>query len=214
MAKWAIVALVLATFVPLAGAQMRGGFGGVHSSGFQNGFAFAGHQGNHFGPGLVYFGDPFFYSDYQPTTYGPPAVPVVIVQPSASPPVPAETKAEPLMIEWHGDHYVRFDGQPARNMPLDFARPDASSETRAKPERSAWMPPAILVFRDGHREQVSDYVITNGSLYARGNYWQDGFWTKTVQLPALDIPSTLRANSETGVKFVLPSGPNDVVTRP
>jgi hypothetical protein len=72
----------------------------------------------------------------------------------------------------------------------------------------------VLVYRDGHHEQVFDYVIANGNLYARGDYYRDGFWTKTVQLSALDIPATLRANSDAGVKFMLPSAPNEVVTRP
>ncbi|HZP64017.1 MAG TPA: hypothetical protein VFB28_11425 [Terriglobales bacterium] len=214
MAKWMIVALVLAASVPLAAAQMRGGFGGSHAGGFRNGGGFGGQPGNRLGRGLVVFGDPFSYADY-PTTYVPPAAPVVIVPPPASAPAPAESKIEPLMIEWQGDHYVRFDDrrQAEKDAPtVDFIhRASPSGRPVAAPQT---LPPAVLIFRDGHREEVSDYVITNGNLYARGNYWQDGFWTKTVPLSALDLPSTLRANSETGVKFPLPSGPNEVVTRP
>lgn len=215
MPKWAIVGLMLAAFVPSSTAQRRGGFGGLRGSGiggFRNGPGFQAQRGNHFGRSLVVFGDPFSYADY-PTTYVPPAAPVVIIQPPTPAPASSERQIEPLMIEWHGDHYVRFDSQreAANDTPnVDFAQ----GTPRVRPTLPHSLAPAVLVFRDGHREQVSDYVISNGSLYVRGNYWQNGFWTKTVKLSALDVPSTLRVNSESGVKFLLPSGPNEVVTRP
>jgi hypothetical protein len=217
MRKWLMLASLFACLTP-AMAQMRGGFGGgVHNIG-----GFAGSEGRQFGRGLVWYGDPFLYSDYsQPLVYPPPAQPVVIVQPSAAA-VSAEPKADPLMIEWQGDHYVRYSGQGAtakgNGLPLDYSEnPPATAGTQLPPTQQTSrvdLPPAVLVFRDGHREQVSDYVIANGNLYARGDYWHDGFWSKTVQLSALDMPATLRANSDSGVKFVLPSAPNEVVTRP
>jgi hypothetical protein len=51
-------------------------------------------------------------------------------------------------------------------------------------------------------------------MYARGDYWRDGYWTKNIQLSALNISATLKTNQDHGVKFVLPAGPNEVVTRP
>jgi hypothetical protein len=216
MRKWLMLASLFACLTP-AMAQMRGGFGGgVHNIG-----GFAGRSGHDFGRSLVWFGDPFLYSDYsQPLLYPPPAQPVVIVQPSAA--VSAEPRADPLMIEWQGDHYVRYSGQggPAKGngLPLDYSEsppPTSANQLHIAQQVSpANLPPAVLVFRDGHREQVSDYVIADGNLYARGDYWHDGFWSKTVQLSALDVPATLRANTDSGVKFVLPSAPNEVVTRP
>jgi hypothetical protein len=230
MPKRLLIALLVAGLAPGAAAQMRGGFGfgGFRNGGFRNGAGFTGHDGR-FGRGLVWFGDPLFYSDYssQPPAYQPPASPVVIVQPAAVA-APAEPKPEPLMIEWQGDRYVRFSGQresaTRTSSSLDYSEApspaptplhkptfQSSAATQASPVD---LPPVVLVYRDGHREQVSDYVIANGNLYTRGDYWHDGFWNKTVQLSTLDLPSTLRANSDSGVKFVLPSGPNEVVTRP
>jgi hypothetical protein len=128
------------------------------------------------------------------------------------------------MIEWHGDRYVRFSGQrgptQGTGVALDYSEAPSSAAVPkvqnypVQQVSGAELPPAVLIYRDGHREQARDYVIADGNLYARGNYWHDGFWTKTVRLSALDIPATLRANSDRGVKFVLPSGPNEVVTRP
>jgi len=61
---------------------------------------------------------------------------------------------------------------------------------------------------------VTDYAIVAGVIYARGDYWQNGYWTKQIRLSLLNIPATIQANQEQGVKFVLPSAPNEVVTRP
>ena len=62
-------------------------------------------------------------------------------------------------------------------------------------------PPAILIFRDGHREQVREYAIVGGTLYASGDYWQSGHWTKDVHLSTLNLPATLQANHDAGIKF-------------
>jgi hypothetical protein len=218
MRRWLTSGLLLAAFIPAAAAQGRGGFG---FGGFHNGGGFAGHHGRGFGSSLVFFGDPFLDADYVSNRYEPASPPVVIVQPTAAAGTPAEPKAEPLLIEWQGDRYVRFSGhqESAASVPLDYSQaPESRAANNAtySPAQSsrAELPPAVLVYRDGHREAVSDYVIAGGNLYARGDYYRDGFWTKTVQLSALDIPATLRANSLSGVRFVLPSGPNEVVTRP
>ncbi len=117
------------------------------------------------------------------------------------------------MIEWQGDHYARFGG-PAKNggaISPDYADAGANAPIKAKP---ASLPPAVLVYRDGHREQVFDYAIVGGVMYARGDFYRDGYWTKTVKISALDVPATMSANEASSVKFVLPAGPNEVVTRP
>jgi hypothetical protein len=82
------------------------------------------------------------------------------------------------------------------------------------PARSRELPPATLIFRDGHSEEVRDYTIADGILYARGDYYADGYWNKKIGLASLNIPETLQANATRNVKFVLPSSPNEVITRP
>jgi len=215
MPKWLLIALLVAGLTAVGIAQTRGGFGGFRNGG-----------GIHIGPGFasghgssrrVFLADPFWYADYpaQSVVYEPPSS-VVVVQPTAAPAV-AEPKPEPLMIEWQGDKYVRISGQrEVATNPVDYADPASSAHTAGNQVRRAQIEiaPVVLIFRDGHREQVTDYVIANGTLYARGDYWRDGYWTKTVQLSVLDIPATLRTNSQAGVNFVLPSSPNEVITRP
>ena len=215
-----VVALLIAGSVPAAMAQSRGG---GHGGGFGPGF---GGAGRHPGFGRAfYYGDPYLFSDY-PTDSGASVPPpqILFVQPAPSIPAPPEAKVEPLMIELQGDHYVRIGGGSSQHenaitaSDSSAAAPQVSAPpTRASaPARMQVIPlqPATLIYRDGHSEQVRDYAIFGGIIYARGDYWQNGYWTKPIQLSALNIPATLQTNLEQGVKFVLPSGPNEVVTRP
>lgn len=165
-------------------------------------------------PGAILLGSPALYADYPAEPLAVQTAPpqVVIVQPAATPDV-SETKAEPLMIELQGNHYVRFGGLPQSadrgvDLPSDYS--EAAKSSKPAPQ----LPPAILIFRDGHREQVREYVIVAGVLYADQNYWQDGHWTKNIQLSALNLPATAKANLDSGVTFRLPSAPNEVVVGP
>jgi hypothetical protein len=194
---------LLGAFVlaPASMAQMRGGA----SSGFAHnvGFSFRGLPSNRgFGPGVVFVGDGF-YADY-------PVAPVILpAQFVNTPPAPAnpvpEITAEPLLIELQGDRYVRFGGKPS-----DYSAAQASKNAQTRPE----LPPTVLIFRDGHREQVPGYAIVGATLYANEDYWQSGRWTKNIELSALNIPATIQANRDNGIKFTLPSAPNEVITRP
>jgi hypothetical protein len=76
------------------------------------------------------------------------------------------------------------------------------------------MPPTVLVYRDGHSEEVTSYSIIGASIYTKSDYWSNGAWTRTIQIADLDIPATLKQNQQRGVKFDLPSGPNEVMIRP
>jgi len=216
-----IVALTLAVLgagilAPVSLAQHAARSSGL---GHSINVSFAGRPHSHsFGPGAIFLGDPF-YADYP---VAPLTIPnqYVVAQPASAPVAPAEPKSEPLMIELQGNRYVRFGGRDQSAERGMNAAPDyAETQTSYSPSISqhpaqAELPPTVLVFRDGHREQVPEYAIVGGTLYATGNYWQSGQWTKNIQLSALDIPATVRANHRGGVNFTLPSAPNEVITRP
>jgi hypothetical protein len=51
-------------------------------------------------------------------------------------------------------------------------------------------------------------------MYSKADYWTSGSWTKKIQIADLDVPATMRINQERGVKFALPTSPNEVVMRP
>jgi len=227
--------LAAAVLAPSAMAQRHGGsFGGsVHlAPGFGRGATFLGRNHRFGDRGFYLGGDPFFYEDYpfQPLAAEPASPQVIMVQPSAYA-EPQETRSEPLLIELHGDRYERFGGV-RQSAEAEHGLAAASDYAEAAPSKSpaitksganaaagaapkaGELPPAVLVYRDGHRENVPDYAIVGGTIYARGDYWQNGYWTKNIQLSALNLPATIKANQDNGVKFVLPSGPNEVVTRP
>jgi hypothetical protein len=74
--------------------------------------------------------------------------------------------------------------------------------------------PAVLVFRDGHHEEVSDYTIADGVLYTRLNFYTDGSWTRKIALSSLNLPDTITANQSRNLKFQLPTASNEVIVRP
>jgi len=223
------IALLAATVsVPLSIAQMRGAMGRPVSvahvgfaRGVRGGIGFH-HQTRPFTRG-VFLGSPFLYSDYDPSEpYVVESAPlqVVVMQPEADD--PRKTRPTPLLIEWQGDHYVRFGGADETEERGTSAHSDYAEPTITKPPMSATQKErtesqtgelrlAVLVYRDGHREEIPDYAIADGVIYVRGNYWQNGYWTKHIPLSALDPPATMQANQQRGVKFFLPSAPNVVI---
>jgi hypothetical protein len=219
--RWVIALLAAAVLLPAARAQMGGrgnppaltavgtGFpvaGGVRFPGAQPGFV--PHR-------AIFLGTPFLFPDYpsEPVVVQAPPPQIVAVQPSAAPQTSDAVKPDSLLIEWRGDRYVRVTGNETRST---SAQPDyaANSIDRPAPASGLDLVPALLIFHDGSRAEVRDYAIIRGVMYVRGDYWKDGYWTKQIQLSALDMPATLEANEQRGVKFLLPSGPNEVVTRP
>ncbi len=132
----------------------------------------------------------------------------------------ASAASQPLIIELQNGHYVQVsstevDGEAPLNVPANSSAAvswENSSANRTS-EANA-LAPVILIFKNGDHEQVRSYSIANGILYAQGDYYTDGYWNKKIDLSALDVAETLQANTEHGVKFVLPSSPNEVITRP
>jgi len=210
--------------LPLSQAQLRGPAITipVPPPGVRFGRAAMGHF---LGPGLL-LGSPYGYADYPSLPASEPQV-IVVQMPSPAEAVPAEPKSELLLIEWRGDRYVRLSGASGNGMmgpgtaaPLDYREPEATKSPAAAGRARAAEPappaltPVVLVYRDGHREQIREYSIANGMIYARGDYWNDGYWTKKIQLAALDLPATEKASQELGSKFVLPTSPNEVILQP
>ena len=174
-----------------------------------------------------FFGTPFWGDDYYPYTNDQPGTYVV-----QAPPRPLEypKSLAPLMIELEGDHYVRrtSDGsggtQPDEVTTASAARASSAGLSAARPNLAVANPsasspapveaPTVFVFRDGHREESSDYSIISGVIYSRGDYWTSGSWSKKILIADLDVPATIQANRERSVSFRLPNAPNEIITRP
>jgi hypothetical protein len=226
------IALLLVTAsVPLATAQRHGGFARGGARGTRQ------HSGTHrFNQG-IFPGVPYFYSDYDPIgPYGSDnsfesavqgygeGVPgqFVVVRRASADDSPRNTKPRPLLIELQGDRYVRFGGAQETEVRVTSAHPYDEAPASAEPPSSAAhrdhaeaqaaeLPPAVLVYRDGHREEIAGYAIADGVIYIRANDWQNGDWTRHIPLATLDSAATLEANRQRGAKFMLPSASNVVI---
>ena len=182
-------------------------------------------------PSEFFLGTPLF-ADY-PLADAQRTAAVVNIQTSPATPSggegtePAMSPVAPLLIEWRGDRYVRLSDttqsaslRGERNLQPDYAE---TFDTRIKPSglrrntadaAPRQLPPAVLVYRDGRQEFVTNYWIGGGAIYVNNDYWTRGSWNRKIELALLDLPLTLRLNQERGVQFLLPSGPNEIVTRP
>lgn len=211
----AVLVGLLTALVPFAGAQraMPGArFPVSHPSAY----------------GRAFYPLPLF-SDSLYSGYAPPVQPTVIVMQATPAPEPiAESfpaPAEPLLIELRGDHYVRVSGNTSADQELN----DSESSTHVSLSPAGNEPvldikPAVLVFRDGHREDVSEYTITGRVLYARcDSYldqdsntqdWNSQDWNRKIDPVSLNLPETINSNRARGIRFRLPTAPNEVIVGP
>jgi hypothetical protein len=144
-----------------------------------------------------------------------------LAQAMSQPATRQASSSDPVLIELQNGRYVRVEGTAANGdaLLLQLAPNLSQASSAHQPTTAASspaqnLPSAVLIFRDGHSEEVRDYTIADGILYARGDYYTDGYWSKKIDLAALNVPETLQANANRSVKFVLPSSPNEVITRP
>jgi hypothetical protein len=211
-------ALLLATPARLAAQRMgfaphfSGRSSGSHGEHFRN---FGYPRAGYYPLGLF---DPF-YTDYLDAGYPVASEPPVIVvqQPQvAAAAEPPAAPRQPLMIELQGDRYVQMSGDQRSGAQMI----DSPSESPAslQSSRSSHAPkpasPVVLIFRDGHSQEVSAYTIADGVLYAASDYASTGEWTQAIELASLDVLETVATNSSRGLRFQLPTAPNEVMVGP
>jgi hypothetical protein len=127
-------------------------------------------------------------------------VPVVQEKPEPLP--------DPVLLELHGSRWVKVTNFG------EASQQALAPSAKAEAQLAKTIAPAVLVYRDGHSEEVNSYSIIGSAIYTKADYWSSGSWTRTIHIADLDIPATLKQNRQRGVKFDLPSGPDEVVIRP
>jgi hypothetical protein len=166
-----------------AGSFSNGrGFG--RHPGFGNGFRDRGFH-HHFVPfvggayywpyyGWDYGFDGYDVSTYQQQPYQQQTQPiVVVVDPKSS-------------DDRYGDHSF--------NEQRGSAPPPAQTQAPAQEQD-----PTVLVFRDGHKQEVRNYAIVGQMLWDFG-----AKGTHKIPLSELDLDTTRKLNDDRGVDFVLP----------
>src|ERR1051326_3054618 len=120
--------------------------------------------------------DPF-YADYLSMPQYPASQPPVITtQPAAASSAPLSSPpAQPLLIELRGDRYVQISGDADSQSEMvdrtlaSSLGPEKSAAARYS-SRPSHYTITVLLFRDGHREEVSTYTIVDGILYPSSAY--------------------------------------------
>jgi len=183
------------------GIGVRPGFRGFHGGkgvlhrprGFVPAFNspyFSGAIGSYY-PVVVPYFDYFDYSNVQPPPEPGQQQPIVVVVPQQ--PAQAEASQQqpaspPEVIERQGDQYVRRQGQGE----------PAQAQAPAKPQTP--LPPTIIVLRDGRKLELSDYAVTDSTLYDLSNGR-----AKKISLAQVDVPATIKVNEDRGIEFSLPA---------
>jgi hypothetical protein len=202
------------------GGAPRGVHGGIPIRGAHHARLTRGEHRRSYGGYLFYPGFDYFEDDSD-RNYEPPEVSHNVVaepEPNVAAAPPAKP-VESLILENRGGQWVRIP--TASQMPLSagYMEPQASSSgpgttggkvAAAPPDK---LPPAVLVFRDGHEEQVARYVVQGNVLYTSADYWSTGSWTREIPIAQLDVPATEKLNAAHGGAFTLPSRANEVVVR-
>lgn len=204
-------------------AQVRGmssGARGMHGGGEIRG---AHHdrltRGEHrrsFGDFLFYPDFDYYDDDYDRNYETPEVRQNAVRQPAANVEVAATSKpVESLVMENRGGQWVRIptaSEMPVAQASASNSEPGATS-SKATPTPPDRLAPAVLVFRDGHEEQVTRYVVQGNVLYTNADYWSTGSWTRKISIAELDVPACVKRSAEQGGMFRLPSKPNEVIVR-
>jgi hypothetical protein len=172
---------------------------------------------------------PYFDADYdsEPGIIDAPGDQIIEQAPPPATGAGVPKPPESLVLELQGDHWVRItnygqsqtvgqsgqrDRDGASNLP--FVVPPVTTRQIQEAQPASELPPAVLVFRDGHREQIGKYLIMGTTIYTSADYWSSGTWTQRVEIAELDVPATMKLNRERGANFSLPSRPSEVMIRP
>jgi hypothetical protein len=170
---------------PLRRGHHGNGHGGFGHGGFGNG-------------GFGRFGTPFAPA----WAYSPTLVPV---------PVPVDADGNPIdlndpaMAEDQTPAYTVFERRSRNAFPPVMSADEMhavsqpSADERPEPTVPD-QPPTLLVFRDGHQLEITNYAIQSGTLF---NLSDNG--PRKIALADLDVDKTVKANDERGVDFTVPA---------
>lgn len=115
-------------------------------------------------------------------------------QPQATP--QEEYMGGPTIFDRRGPGTAYFPPPaPPETQPAQEPSPEPAAASQPVPA----LPATVLIFRDGHRMEVSDYAIVGETLFdlTPGEY-------QKISLAELDLPATQQQNDNRGVDFKLP----------
>jgi hypothetical protein len=164
------------------------------------------HDGHHHGQTYPYY--PAYYPYYpviDPYTYGN-----VYAGPADTGAVqeedPDQYQGGPTIFDRRGSgqpYPNDYNRERAAALPAS-APPTASApapaQSPAPPETP--QPPSVLVFKDGHKQEVTNYAIIGTNLFDLSSARR-----QKIPIADLDLTATQKANEEQGIEFKLPAAP-------
>ena len=109
---------------------------------------------------------------------------------------PPDNRVGPTIFEHNGQASGTVTD---RRTPTQMYQPETNlEEPTAASDFDESPNPAVLVFRDGHRQEVSNYAIAGTHVIVLGNK------TQKIQLSDLDLNATTKANADRGIDFKMP----------
>ena len=134
-----------------------------------------------------------YYPAYVPYPY-PVAVPAEPVVEEPEPDTPAPTIFENRTSGYdprYGSHYL--NSRPATPAPTAQMQEPSPADARQQI-------PVLLIYRDGHQQEVANYAIVGQNLYDLGT-----FVAHKIPLAELNLQATIKANDDRGVEFSVPA---------
>jgi hypothetical protein len=144
--------------------------------------------------------------------FGTPFAPLWAYSPTLVPvPVPVDADGNPIAPTDPQAAEEEEDDRPAytvfehRNRvaipPTDAFDRRSNTQAEEAPEPVVQDQPAtLLIFRDGHQLEITNYAIQSGTLF---NLSDNG--PRKIALADLDVDKTVKANDERGVDFTVPA---------
>jgi hypothetical protein len=96
--------------------------------------------------------------------------------------------------------HIIVDTAPTHAVPKDEIVEEQPKPSPPPPAPQEVKPgvPTVLVFRDGHTQEVTNYAIMGPTVYVFDKL------PKKIALADLDVPATVKANDDQGVEFQVP----------
>ncbi len=96
--------------------------------------------------------------------------------------------------------HIIVDTAPTRSVPKEQIAEEQTKPATPPPPPQEVKPgaPTVLVFRDGHTQEVTNYAIMGPTVYVFDKL------PKKIALADLDVPATVKANDDQGVEFRVP----------
>jgi hypothetical protein len=143
-----------------------------------------------------YYPSYYPYSVIDPTVYGGPMNGADLGNEDD------EYMGGPTVFDRRGNgQYYRPDGPANATPPASPAnQADAAYPISDAPPEPP-QPDTVLVFKDGHKQQVSNYAIVGANLFDLSSGRR-----QKIAISDLDVAATQKANEDQGIDFRLPTG--------